>query len=65
MGEIMETLSRWYDLDCVFASEDLKQVRLSGRLNRYQNIQVLLKTYEGIAGLRFEIEGRQVFISRK
>ena len=65
LGEIMETLSRWYDLDCVFASEDLKQVRLSGRLNRYQNIQVLLKTYEGIAGLRFEIEGRQVFISRK
>ncbi len=49
----------------MFASEDLKQVHLSGRLNRYQDIQVLLKTYEEIAGLRFRIEGRQVFISRK
>lgn len=65
LGEIMETLSRWYNLDCMFASEDLKQVHLSGRLNRYQDIRVLLKTYEEIAGLRFRIEGRQVFISRK
>ncbi|MFR7877349.1 MAG: DUF4974 domain-containing protein [Butyricimonas paravirosa] len=60
----METLWRWYNLDCMFASE-IGNRYLSGRLNRYQDIRVLLKTYEEIAGLRFKIEGRQVFVSRK
>lgn len=62
--EIMKTLSRWYDMDFTFQSEDLKHIRFSGRLNRYQDIRVLLRTYEQTAGIRFDIQGRNIVISR-
>ncbi|MBS7199074.1 MAG: DUF4974 domain-containing protein [Bacteroidales bacterium] len=62
---IMTTLSRWYDFDITFESEDIKGIRLSGRLNRYQDIRVLLNTYEEVANIKFKIEGRHITISRK
>ena len=64
LEEIMKTLSRWYDMDFTFQSEDLKHIRFSGRLNRYQDIRVLLRTYEQTAGIRFDIQGRNIIISR-
>lgn len=64
LEEIMKTLSRWYDMEFTFQSEDLKHIRFSGRLNRYQNIRVLLRTYEQTAGIRFDIQGRNIVISR-
>ena len=64
LEEIMKTLSRWYDMEFTFQSEDLKHIRFSGRLNRYQDIRVLLRTYEQTAGIRFDIQGRNIIISR-
>ena len=64
LEEIMKTLSRWYDMEFTFQSEDLKHIRFSGRLNRYQDIRVLLRTYEQTAGIRFDIQGRNIVISR-
>ena len=64
LEEIMKTLSRWYDMEFTFQTEDLKHIRFSGRLNRYQDIRVLLRTYEQTAGIRFDIQGRNIIISR-
>lgn len=61
----MDTLSRWYDFDISFETEDIKNIRLSGRLNRYQDIRVLLNTYEEVANIKFKIEGKSITISRK
>ena len=65
LEEIMRTLARWYDMDFTFASEDLKGIRLSGRLNRYRDIRMLLHTYEQTAGIRFDIQGRHIVVSRE
>ncbi len=65
LGEVMMTLSRWYDFNISFESEDIKHIRLSGRLNRYQDIRVLLNTYEEVAGIKFKIEGKNIVISKK
>ena len=65
LEEIMSTLARWYDFDIVFADEEARTIRLSGRLNRYDDIRVLLRTYEEVAGVHFNIRGREIVISRK
>lgn len=65
LEEIMNTLSRWYDIDVVFTSEEIKHIRLSGRLNRYQDVRVLLNTYSQTAGIAFDINGRNVIVSKK
>ncbi len=65
LEEIMTTLSRWYDMNVTFLSEDIKNIRLSGRLNRYQDVRILLETYEETADIRFCIEGKNIVISKK
>lgn len=65
LEEIMSTLARWYDFEVEFADDDVRTIRLSGRLNRYDDIQVLLRTYEEVGGVRFDIRGREIKVSRK
>ena len=65
LGEIMTTLARWYDLDITFTDRQLRDIRLSGRLNRYQDVRILLHTFEETAGIRFGISGRNIVVSDK
>lgn len=65
LGEIMTTLARWYDLDITFTDRQLRDIRLSGRLNRYQDVRILLQTFEETAGIRFSIDGRNIVVSDK
>ena len=65
LEEIMKTLSRWYDIQPIFETEEIKTIRLSGRLYRYENIQILLKTFEKTAGIRFHIEGKNITMTKK
>ena len=64
LEEIMATLSRWYAFEVVFADEAARSVRLSGRLNRYDDIRILLRTYEEVGGVRFDIQGRTITVYR-
>lgn len=65
LGEIMTTLARWYDLDITFTDRQLRDIRLSGRLNRYQDVRILLQTFEETAGIGFSIDGRNIVVSDK
>jgi transmembrane sensor len=40
--EIMDVLSRWYDVDFVFENKALEEVRFKGVLNKNQNIEEIL-----------------------
>lgn len=64
LEEIMTTLSRWYDVQIVFESEDIKNLTLSGRLNRDQDIRTLLDAYKEIADIDFRIKDNTIRISR-
>ena len=63
LQDIMKVLSRWYDVDISFASDDLKEVRFSGLLNRKHNINTILN---GIKNTKFinayEIKNKTITI---
>ena len=63
LESIMTTLARWYDFTPVFRSDEARRIRLSGRLNRHEDIRVLLRSYEATTGLTFRIEGRNIVIT--
>ena len=60
----MKTLARWYDFTPVFNSDSIRHIRLSGRLNRHDDIRILLQSYEMTTGIKFRIEGRTIFITQ-
>lgn len=63
LKNIMKTLARWYDFTPEFQTEDLQHIRLSGRLNRHENIQILLNSFEKTAGIKFTIKEKKITIT--
>ena len=58
---IMESLSRWYDIDVIFKGEITKQ-KFGGAFPRTSNINDLLKYLETYRNVNFKIEGRRVIV---
>jgi len=59
---IMNTLSRWYDVQVVFASERAKQIRFTGNLERYGNFEEVLEKIEKTNEVKFYVKGNQITI---
>ena len=63
LESIMKTLSRWYDLDVIYGSEDLKNIHLTGELKRYPTINEFLEKIECLEKVHFLVTGRTVLVS--
>ena len=61
---IMETLCRWYGVQVVFTTEELKEMEYSGRLRRYESIEQWFRKFEQTRNVRFERKGKTVVVSR-
>lgn len=64
LEDIMISLSRWYNFTPVFTSNDIRDIRLTGRLYRHEDVRVLLHTYEQTAGINFRIDGKNIIITK-
>lgn len=64
LENIMNTLSRWYDFTPVFQSDEIRHIRLSGRLNRQEDIRILLQSYEASTGIKFRINQKEIIITQ-
>lgn len=65
LDDITKVIGRWYDVDFVFADEDLKNMHFSGEFLRYANID---KVYEVIkktgTNLKFKQDGRTIEVGK-
>ena len=59
----MNKLSVWYDLNVFYANEGLRDIRLSGNLERFSDVGKLFSKFEQISEARFKIQGKNVIIS--
>jgi ferric-dicitrate binding protein FerR (iron transport regulator) len=63
LENIMETLSLWYDMEVIYENELVKETRLTGDLERYEDVWKLLYFFERTSeGLHFEIVGKTVIV---
>jgi len=62
IDEIMEQLSRWYDVDVQFAGEVPKSKGYNGSIRRDVNLSEVLQMLNYVSGARFELEGRTVYV---
>lgn len=60
--EIMERLGRWYDMEVIYANETVRWKRFTGIIDRYEELEKILRLMEGPATLRFEVKGRNVTV---
>ncbi|GAB7087175.1 FecR family protein [Marinifilum fragile] len=62
LEDIMNSLSRWYDVSVFYRTEELKDRRFSISTNRYGDIQTLLDQMELTNRVRFEINKNAIVV---
>lgn len=60
LGEIMESLSRWYDFRYHFSSPQVASTVFMGSVPRYGNFQNVLHILEMSGGIKFRVKGKTV-----
>ena len=61
LNEITKTLSRWYDTDFVFATENLKEIQFRGVLGKDQSIEDILNSIKNSSEIKnYEIYEKTV-----
>jgi len=62
LASIMRKVSRWYNVEVVYASEELKKRTFDGSLSRYDNVSRILKAIEFAGAVKFKVEGRMITV---
>ena len=60
LGQIMESLSRWYDFRYHFSNPQLASTVFMGSVPRYGNFQNVLHILEMSGGIKFRVKGKDV-----
>jgi transmembrane sensor len=64
LGDIMETLSKWYDVQVTFTEEELKNLRFTGNLERHAEFSDILGKIERTNEVKFEITNNLITIKK-
>ena len=62
LEEIMQVLSKWYDVAVFYKNEQVKNLHFTGDLERYKNINDFLEFMEVGGNVHFSIHGKTIII---
>lgn len=62
LGDIMETLSHWYNVDVVFDKPELRELHFTGNMDRYGRLSSILRSISRTAELRIVLKNRTIYI---
>lgn len=60
---VMRDVARWYNVNVIY-QDNVKQVKVSGSVSRFEDITKLLDKLEQTGLLKFTIEGKNVIVSK-
>lgn len=59
---MMHTISRWYNIDVVFEDDSKRQLKFTGEIKRYENLEKMLQLIEKTQEVSFEKTGKEIRI---
>ena len=62
---IMDELSRWYDVDVFYSSQDLKNLRFTMDVKKYSDLDKFTALMEKTGKVSFRIKDRTVVVSKQ
>ena len=65
LEELAQIFTRWYNVQIDFAEPELKTLRFSGRLKRYESAEELFEMLDYVHRVTFSIENERIVIRRK
>lgn len=64
LASIMRRISRWYNVDVVFADGVDRNQLYGGGVSRYNNVSAVLEMLESTKDIHFKIEGRRILVMK-
>lgn len=64
LEDILTTLSNWYDVDIFYQTPSVKDLHFSGYMERYKEIDTILKAITLSTDVQFTIRGRTIVVSK-
>lgn len=63
LGDILESLARWYDMDVFYQNQALKELHFTGYVKRYESIERILNALSQSVDVKFQVKGRTLVVS--
>lgn len=64
LEEILSTIARWYNFEIRYETPEIKELKLTGELKRYDHIQEFLENIEQLGGVKFSINENIVTVRK-
>lgn len=64
LEDILNTLSNWYDVEIFYQNQTLKELHFSGHMERYDQITTILEAMTEATGVRFDVQGKAIIVSK-
>lgn len=65
LEEISKQISRWYDVDIFFSSEQVKTICFTCAILRFEPLEELIRMIENTSNVRFSVKGKTIVISEQ
>ena len=62
LEHLMTILSHWYSLNVVFVTDEMRFVKFTGYVNRYESIEPAIRVIRQVTGLKIEIKNKTIYI---
>ena len=64
LREVMDILSRWYDVDVFYQNLELQNLHFTGTIQRHSEISGVLKFLEKTDIVKFTLNGKTLIVSK-
>ena len=64
LENVLEQLSRWYNVDIIYMQEDVKDLQIFGSMKHYDSIEVILQAIEKNVNIHFKINGKTITVTQ-
>ena len=64
LEQLMRVLGHWYNKRVTFEDDDIREMRFTGEFDKYESIVPIMKAIHKVTGLRVEIRGQEIIISK-
>lgn len=64
LGQIMQVVARWYNIEVEYQDASLKALAFWGSVSRFVKVGRMLRILESTGKVRFEVQGNKIIVSR-
>lgn len=62
LEDILEQLTRWYDIHVFYTNESVKDLHFSGDLSRFKNIDTFIEMFEKSSDVKLTLKGKTLIV---